>query len=366
MTFYFLPYEKLSSLLDNIKEQYRLIGPTVNQAAILYKDISNVDELPWGMVDEQKPGSYQLQKTNNKQVFGWVNGPQAIKPELFKAKESLWRVARDETGRLSFKPVEPLAEKLALFAVRPCDLHAMSIQDKVFIESKYQDVHYKKRRENLFIVVANCTRSSNNCFCVSAGGSPRAQFNFDIAMTEIKEGFLMEPATQQGELMLETLALNYASEMQRDEMLDLIARAEAQQKKQLPKTDLRKALFNNLSHPRWQEVAERCLSCGNCTQVCPTCFCHREVENPALSGEESEHIREWDSCFTLKHSHIHGKDFRDTTMLRYRQWLTHKFGSWHDQFGTSGCVGCGRCITWCPTGIDVTEELNEICGEDKA
>ncbi|MCB0197785.1 MAG: 4Fe-4S dicluster domain-containing protein, partial [Anaerolineae bacterium] len=119
-------------------------------------------------------------------------------------------------------------------------------------------------------------------------------------------------------------------------------------------------LYQNLEHPRWDHIANRCLSCANCTQVCPTCFCSDVVEVSDLENHKDERLRVWDSCFSLDFSHVHGGNIRPTTRARYRQWLTHKLASWIDQFGTLGCVGCGRCITWCPVGIDLTEEVRAI------
>jgi sulfhydrogenase subunit beta (sulfur reductase) len=109
-------------------------------------------------------------------------------------------------------------------------------------------------------------------------------------------------------------------------------------------------------------VAARCLSCGNCTMVCPTCFCHDERDDPSLDGRRSLRVREWDSCFNRDHGQVHGANHRPRIRDRYRQWLVHKFAGWIDQFGTSGCVGCGRCITWCPVEIDPTEEIDAIRG----
>ena len=123
---------------------------------------------------------------------------------------------------------------------------------------------------------------------------------------------------------------------------------------------IRDLLYDNLEHPRWSDTAGRCLSCGNCTMVCPTCFCSTVEDVTDVSGTQAERVRHWDSCFTSEHSYIHGGATRVTTKARYRQWLTHKLASWIDQFGTSGCVGCGRCITWCPVGIDITEEVRVI------
>jgi ferredoxin len=143
-----------------------------------------------------------------------------------------------------------------------------------------------------------------------------------------------------------------------------VAEAAQRQSRRILSRNLRDPLFANLEHPRWDEVAERCLSCGNCVAVCPTCFCHAEREQPALDGQTSEHVRQWDTCYSVGHSYLHGFLVRPDTRTRYRQWLTHKLGGWHDQYGRSGCVGCGRCITWCPVGIDITEEAAAVCAGD--
>jgi ferredoxin len=121
-------------------------------------------------------------------------------------------------------------------------------------------------------------------------------------------------------------------------------------------------LYQNFEHPRWDEIAARCLSCGNCTMVCPTCFCTNVEDVSDVTGHRAERWRRWDSCFTMSFSYIHGGSVRTSAKARFRQWMTHKLASWIDQFGTTGCVGCGRCIAWCPVGIDLTEEAQALRG----
>ena len=138
----------------------------------------------------------------------------------------------------------------------------------------------------------------------------------------------------------------------------------------MPRGDLRQLLVDSRQSEHWSEVAGRCLTCGNCTMVCPTCFCTSTTDVTDLTGEHAERWMEWASCFELDFTFIHEGPVRRTGESRYRHWLTHKLSSWHDQFGSSGCVGCGRCIAWCPTGIDITEEMaafeTERAGPDVA
>ncbi|KTD61765.1 4Fe-4S dicluster domain-containing protein [Legionella spiritensis] len=366
---FFLPHAQLQDLLDALKASgYRCVGPQVRDAAIVYDDLTHASQLPWGIRDHQEPGKYRLEKLDKHEAFSWANGPQAIKPVLFKPRETVWRVERDQKGKLAFVPCQADDEQpVAIIGARSCDIAAMVIQDKVFINGTGSDVRYKNRRDALFVVAVNCTYSSGNCFCVSAGTGPSAKDSYDLAMTELEDGFVIKSGSERGEKILTMLSLSSAHETRKQDAEKRVTQAAKTQTKRIPldnQRGLRDLLFSNLGHPRWDHVAERCLSCGNCTSVCPTCFCHSEQDKPALDGTASEHQREWDSCFTAGHSHLAGgQPVRDDTRKRYRQWLTHKVGSWFDQFDTSGCVGCGRCVTWCPVGIDITEELAAISGE---
>ena len=360
----FLARTSFSSLLNILQGAgYRTVGPQLRDGAIVYDTLDNAEQLPQGAHDQQAPGHYRLEQRDNPRWFAWANGPQALKPYLFAPRETLWRSQRDTDGKLHFKEVVPETQPIAFIGARPCDIAALYIHDKHFLQQQKVDPYYKQRREQLLLIAVNCTHPAETCFCASTGDGPQAHYGFDIAMTELDEGFLLEAHNQHGRELLDLLPIHPANQAQQQQAEQQLQQAAKQQSRSLPGRDLHGKLFNNLNHPRWQEVGERCLSCGNCTAVCPTCFCHSEGELASLDLYSSEHYREWDSCFSPGHSYIHGTTIRPEASSKYRQWLTHKLGSWHQQYGRSGCVGCGRCISWCPPGIDLTEEATAICGE---
>lgn len=367
MPSYMIQRAHLDRLIHSVQQAgYRCIGPQVREGTIVYDTLTQAKQLPWGINAQQTPGKYHIEQTDDPRAFAWANGPQALKPILFKPIETVWRVTRDAQGKLLFQPEAVTEEPIAFFGARACDLAAMGVQDQVFIHQQAVDPRYQARRQNLLVIAVNCGVSSSNCFCVSAGTGPEVSSQYDMVMTEIANGFVIQAGSSTGEQLLTLLNLNYATDTEILLAKEEPLKAAAMQTKRIPfdnTSALRDLLFSQLNHPRWDEVAERCLSCGNCTSVCPTCFCQSTVEKPALDGQSSVHQHEWDSCFTAGHSYVAGHSVRDHTRERYRQWLTHKVGSWFDQFGSSGCVGCGRCVTWCPVGIDITEELAAISGE---
>jgi ferredoxin len=234
----------------------------------------------------------------------------------------------------------------------------------VFLSGQYLDNSYKIRRDHAFIVAVNCGQAGGTCFCVSMDAGPKVDAGFDLALTElIEEGshmFVLEVGSAAGADMVKDLPGRPASEEEIKAAEEVVARTKGQMERSLDTSGLKELLQANPNHPRWEEVAQRCLTCGNCTNVCPTCFCTTVDDTTDLAGATAERVRRWDSCFTLDFSYIHGGSVRNSARSRYRQWMTHKLAHWIDQFGSSGCVGCGRCITWCPVGIDITEEAAAI------
>ncbi len=255
----------------------------------------------------------------------------------------------------------------AFVGVRACEIHALRIQDRVYTAGDHQDPGYASRRQAAFIVAVNCTQAGGTCFCTSMQTGPKCETGFDLSLTEVldEQGhqFVVEIGTERGKALIEPLSLEAASQPLQQRANELIKAAEQNMGRRINTHDIKELLYRNDENQRWDEVAERCRA-ANCTMVCPTCFCSTVEDVTDLTGEHAERWKRWDSCFTLEHSYLHGGSIRQSTKSRYRQWLTHKFASWIHQFETSGCTGCGRCITWCPVGIDVTEEMAAIRSSD--
>ncbi len=338
---------------------YEVIGPTVRDGAIVYDTLRSPNELPGGWTDEQEAGRYRLRRRADEAWFGYAVGPHSWKKYLHPPEYRLFSAQREGQG-FRILPETSTAVKRAFLGVRACELAAISIQDRVLQGASYPDPAYRRRRENVLLIAVNCTEAAATCFCASMGTGPQVRDGYDLVMTELTgpdgHQFVVEAGSEAGRQLLEEMECPPATPEQCRQAETLVAAA-ASQMRAIRTEGIREMLYGNLEHPRWDDVARRCLACGNCTMVCPTCFCTTVEEVTDITGNHVERWRKWDSCFSQNFSYIHGGSVRSSIRSRYRQWLTHKLASWIDQFGTSGCVGCGRCIAWCPAGIDITEEV---------
>jgi len=348
----------LRSLVD---AGYELIGPTVRDGAIVLDRIDGAGDLPAGVGEEQAPGTYRLTRRDDARLFGWAHGPDAGKRFLFPPREALATISLDEGGSMRVASEAGEAKPYAFVGLRSCDLHAIAVQDRVFMDL---DPAYRRRREGAVFIGVNCEEPGTTCFCVSMGTGPRCSIGFDLALTELDDGFVVEVGTPRGEELVGGVDTREPTHEESAAPERITAIAATRMGRELDTSDMPDLLYRNRTHPRWHDVASRCLACGNCVMVCPTCFCHDVVDGVSLSGDVATRTREWATCFSAEYSWAAGEVVRHTHEGRYRQWLTHKFASWIDQYGTSGCIGCGRCITWCPVGIDVTEEIAAIRATD--
>lgn len=362
MRLQFLP--QLDDLIASLRaEGFEVLAPRPLDGRFVFTPIAQAAELAHALRPVTAPGVHRLKPDDSstpRRLFEHAYAPAALKPLVFAPHEPRMRAVRDASGRLRFETVQPDLKPTAVLGVRACDLAALALQDAHFLRAGHVDEAYAARRKALFLIAVDCRTPLETCFCAATGDGPAARETFDLAMTELDDGFVVRAGSKRGENLLAGLPTTEAAEEQIDAAHRIVAAATQAQTRTLPTGHLPNRLWAAQDSAHWDAVAERCVACGNCTSVCPTCFCHDVQEQPSLDGRSSETERVWDSCFTANHGHMAGWRVRPDTASRYRQWMTHKFAGWVDQYGRSGCVGCGRCIAWCPAGIDLLEELHRV------
>jgi ferredoxin len=360
--------EHLKTLFDALSRTYTVIGPRLRNGVIVVDEIT-FNDIPFGYSDHEEPGLYRTQK-EGRNLFSFTIGPDSLKKFLHSSYKPLFSFDKTKQS-YSVEPCKDNKKAQAFFGVKSCDLSALSVLDRVFSSLKNtshgaQIFEYTRARQQAFIVAVNCIRAGNNCFCASMDSGPEVKDGYDIALTELETVFLAEAGSEKGKNIIETLPIQKAGAEVIAQRQNVIEECRLSMKKTIKTDDLPEFLYRHFDSPRWKEVAKRCLACGNCTLVCPTCFCNSIFDYVTLSGIKSSHeyrgqrIRAWDCCFSANFARVHGGNFRHSRRARYRHWMNHKLAYWIEEFGVSGCVGCGRCITWCPVGIDITEELQAL------
>jgi sulfhydrogenase subunit beta (sulfur reductase) len=367
----FLPRTALTDLVAAlINRGYTVIAPMLRDGAISYQPITGVEQMAHGLKDKQDGGTYRLVPGDPDLMFEQAGTFDSPKRHLFPPAQRLYQFHL-EKEQFVLDAGPPQVPKLAFFGVRPCDLAAIRVQDRVFgvgdpgtlrCES---ETYYTEARRQAFVIAVNCTNPGGTCFCVSMGTGPEAREGFDIALTELRGGFVIASGSPEGAEIVGALPTRECSSAEL-ELAELKLRgAREHMGRKLETENLKKILDDSLEYPEYDDVAKRCLSCGNCTMVCPTCFCSTvsdktDLGGAAVHGGKTTRTRKWESCFTHQFTYTTAGPDRNTIRGRYRHWLHHKLATWFDQFGECGCVGCGRCITWCPVGIDITAEATRL------
>ena len=340
-----------------------VIGPVADDGAVRLRRIESVDALPRGITDEQEAATYRVRPTGTSLRFSYAVGPDSLKSVVHPARSPVWTMRRRD-GSIIVDAASVTPKTVAVIGARACDIRALSVLERTQVEGAHPDPGFATRRQGLFLVAVDCTHPAATCFCTTTGEGPAADGGMDLALTEVNHPrsgaveYLVRAGSERGRDLVRRLDLPAAA-------ADLVGRAEAAVRRGVD-TMVREMPANAeqavriSDHPRWDAVAERCLTCGNCTAVCPTCFCTDMDDEVSLDGDSARRDRVWDSCFSMEYSHLGAGPHRGSPKSRYRQWLSHKLGTWHDQFGESGCVGCGRCISWCPVGIDLTAEVEAL------
>jgi sulfhydrogenase subunit beta (sulfur reductase) len=348
------------TILIRLREAgYQTIGPRVKNDTLVYEPFESLNQLPQGYITEQDAGRFRLTYTGHGRYFDLIPGAQSWKQFLFPPRLDLFTLQKNGKNWEMATPHQD-TPSYAFIGVRACELAAIQIQDKAFLREDFTDPVYRARRGKVFILAVNCLHPAGTCFCASMETGPRVKEGFDLCLTELDDVFLLTIGSELARELLADVPFELASAFLLSNAERGIEHASQEMGRTLDTGDLPEVILDNLDNPYWQEIAKRCLSCTNCTQVCPTCFCWDAVDQMNLSSTETRRERVWDSCFNPGYSYQAGGNTRPTISSRYRQWLSHKMGTWKQQYGTFGCVGCGRCITWCPAEIDLTREISAL------
>ncbi len=358
-----LPKEDLPALLSLLQEEYDVVAPAYSPEgrSIVLERISSPDRVATGYRDRQRPGHYTVRKSGDGTLFGYANGPHSPKSYLHPGRLTLFTGEWGDGGFSLTVPPGP-ERPYAFFGIRPCDAFGIQVLDRTFLRVANVDARYRARREGAFVAAVNCTEPSEVCFCASMGTGPRAESGYDWRITEMADDLLVESGTGRGAAALARLPARAAGSVELAEADRLIREAIPRMGRTLDTRNLPKILRQRLEHPHWDVMKDWCVGCTNCTIVCPTCFCNDVQDHVDLELRRVRRDRVWDSCFALQFAETCGGNPREELKHRYRHWCVHKLGYWVEQYGVFGCVGCGRCLTWCPVGIDITQVATVIRG----
>jgi sulfhydrogenase subunit beta (sulfur reductase) len=363
-TTYALGHDDVERLISRLRQEgHQTVGPTVRSGVIVLDVLKGLADLPVGWQDRQQAGHYRLHPSMGATLFGYSLGPQSWKKYLYPSQAVLCQIKAEDGGWQATPGQDPVPS-YAFVGVRACEIQALFVLDRVLAQGSFFDPFYRQSRQKAFILAVHCLQPGGTCFCASMQTGPRVRKGFDIVLTELPDlhppRLMAEAGSEKGDRLLRRLSLRpaVAEDGRKAELLSRQASCGTQPGLALEK--LRSLFSDGFNHPHWETLEAKCLACGNCTLVCPTCFCHTIVDGNSLDGRQAERRRMWDSCFSQDFAYMHGGSLRTSVKARYRQWLTHKLATWFDQFGTCGCVGCGRCITWCPAGIDITQEARML------
>jgi len=350
----------LRTMVDALCTDFdEVIAPVMVDGVVRMRPIDGAEELPTGVTDDQRPGSYRASSIEEAHRFSYAVGPDSLKAVVHPPRIAVWTMTRDGDGTVAVSVAPTHRVRRAVLGVRACDLAALDRLGRTQLDGPHPDHHHAAARDGLFLIGVDCSRPAPTCFCESTGTGPFVTGGADLVMTELDGAdgvhYALRAGSERGREFAQSLGFARA-EPQDAADAERARRSVHTSSRSMP-DNAAAIVLADLEHPRWDDVAERCLTCGNCTAVCPTCFCTDTDDRVELDGQTARRERVWDTCFSLEYSHLGPGPARSSPRSRYRQWLTHKLGTWHDQFGESGCVGCGRCITWCPVGIDLTAEV---------
>jgi ferredoxin len=337
-----LDKKDLAPFVAKLGKEYEIIAPVKKNGSYIFNVISNAEEMSL---------DYDTTILPPKKLF------LPPREKLFSFSRAMPMSVANSVAIT--EPEEEEARKI-LFGVHPCDVNAILLLDKV-MEGDFPDPYYFRRRRNTIIAAFNCTEARGNCFCTSFDTGPELRNGYDLLFTDLGEKYLVEIGTDAGKKIIERAKVREAKKEDVSKKNAEIESVKKKIEKRIKTENLTEDLQKNFNHEKWKEVKDECLFCGSCTLVCPTCFCYEVIDRNKHDLKGGERIRSWDSCLTLEFAEVAlGGNFRREREARVKQRIYHKLVYFAEQFGSFGCVGCGRCIDTCIKGIDIVEVVNEI------
>ncbi len=291
--------------------------------------------------------------------FAYLNSKNAPKNVFFPHTETMMKYTRTPQGMVFSSEVNK-ADQSVWFGVRPCDAHSFVVLDKLFDQEKYRDQYYIAKRQNTTVITLACVEPPYaTCFCTSVDGEPVSSEGADILLTDIGDDYLVEFVTEKGAKLAGYFGDTKADAEAEAKKNELAAKAKEAIKSKIPAHEVKPILDKNFDHPFWDTIHAKCLACGTCTYLCPTCHCF-DISDEVM-GSDGIRLRSWDSCmFPLFTKETSGHNPRPSQKERWRQRTMHKFKYYIDMFNTIGCVGCGRCVMYCPVNLDIRKVVEDI------
>ena len=317
------------------------------------------DKLVYAPVKDEDNVLFEVVHKGDKILTTFGNTKNAPKNLFFPRSETLMQYTRTEKG-MEIAGVGKAVPEAVLFGVRPCDARSFALLDMLFDQEQYKDPYYIARRQLTTIIALACVHPPYAaCFCTSVGGSPFSTEAIDVLLTDLGDTYLAEFLSDKGRNLLTYFGDTKADEADAKQKETIAAQAASAIKSQIPAKEIKPWLDANFEHPFWNTIHQKCLACGTCTYLCPTCHCFDITDE--VKGADGKRIRNWDSCmYWLFTKETSGHNPRSSQKERWRQRLMHKFRYYVDNFGAISCVGCGRCVLYCPVNIDIRKIVEDI------
>ncbi len=389
----FLARDQLPSLLAHLASSATVWAPVKLASGLVQFE-------PWEpgveveldtLLAKQSPKEVVFPQTETYLGYRYLMVCSAVRPEAIEEAREEFRLSEDVEGAEIVAVAPPVSREMlvvadvgggiggeggmgslagvqapaqVVFGLRPCDARGFAQMDSVFAGAGgfYFDPYYNARRENTVLVAVTCRRPRTTCFCRALGGGPAGTEGVDVLLTEVDGGFAAEAFTPKGEQLLSADSFVEGQSDLPEAAAAAKAAAESLVDVPFQLEGLREALRSGFESPRWRELSMRCISCGTCTYVCPSCYCFN-INDEIVEGT-GERFRCWDNCFNPMYTlETSGHNPREAKYTRFRNRFNHKFWYYPEKYHSLLCSGCGRCIMHCPTRIDIREVLRTMAAD---